>query len=463
MAVEWRGLRRALGRVFTSTVGANPWPTAGALGHGAALVMATAALALVIAVVVIYSQGFSPEGVEGNDFVAYFTGATIVARGDLRHLYDLERQHQVQSELMQAGGTRMLALNTYGNPPLWAAMLVPLLPLGVMGGSLVWRALTLVAALAILLLIARDSSAPSSPAPSPAPAFAPLAPEEQVSGRGWQRGSIFLLFFAPFLESWNSGQMSAVMLAALGGWFAFSRAQRPLAAGLALSLTLLKPQYTPFLVLLLIWKRQWRQLQGFALGAAVQVVATVLLLLANGTPDPEVLQLYLQFGGGQQSMYVERQLSLRALIWQTLPDAEASAQVLLLVGATTVAVIGAFLAFGREWRPDTRTFSWEVLTLSVVMIMTAYHNHAVTLYLLLPPLVLLLVTERPPPAEPAWVLPALAALLAAPSLGFLVGTFGRPYQLTAWLTAVGVILVGGVAYRRNLLTKVPAEPALAAS
>ncbi len=80
-----------------------------------------------------------------------------------------------------------------------------------------------------------------------------------------------LLFavFLPSIVSLSVGQDSLLMLAALTGVFLLLEDERPLPAGLLLSLLWAKFHLLPVFVLMLVVRRAWRAIGGFAIGSAI--------------------------------------------------------------------------------------------------------------------------------------------------------------------------------------------------
>jgi hypothetical protein len=414
---------RFMGRAL---FGANPWPSTGRLGHVAAGLMMCEMLVFLAILFFPLVSGF-PMLVR-TDFIAYFTAGTLIANGESHLLYDGERQLATQLQFLTEVGIPSPGLITFVNPPLLAAIMAAFVPFGVVGGAWLWFILTFALPAAVLLAVGKQGARRA----------------------GWWRSCLLLLCFAPFIESVYFGQMAAIMLPIFGGWFLLSRANRPILAGLALSLLLLKPQYLPVMLLFLAWKRQWTQLVGFAFGAAIQVVATVLVMLSSGHAlTLEALLPYMRFGG-EPNVVVWLQLNLRMAIWHLLPQLDATSQLVVLAICTVVAVVAFLLLVGRSWRPRSRGFVWQALALFVFVPLTAYHNNLLHLYLTLPVMVALLVTDEAALADRRWYGPVLALLLGIPSIALVLGTSLSPYFyiMTAWAVALVALAMGIDGLRR---------------
>lgn len=381
--------------------------------------MLTTTLCFLLPVVMAIAWGYPV--LVGTDFIAYFTAATMVAQGQGSQLYQADAQWATQQVLFDAARIVPLGLIVYVNPPLLAAVVAVFYPFGMVLGGLLWVISTLVVAGAVLLWVARESH----------------------PRLGWVRSALLPLCFMPFLEALYFGQMAAIMLVAFGGWFALCRAGHPRLAGLVLSLTLLKPQYAPGMLLYLAWKRQWAQLIAFAAGGVVQGLATLLIILPGGEgPGLGALAPYFRFGG-ESNVVVHLQLNLRGLVWHLFPGADAIAQLGLLGIATALALIGFLAVIGRTWAPESTRFPWETLALFAFVPITTYHNNLLHLYLLLPPVVALFAAVAPDVRQKR-SLSLLAALLALTSIGVIPGLVINPYfyLVVGWVVALGALALG---------------------
>jgi hypothetical protein len=424
-------LGTALRKLTRMLIGANPWPAAGPVGQAAAAVMALTTLVCLAATIPAVAHGtlssryFEGIGYTGDDFVAYLTGAALLIQGEGPSLYDPDRQLAVQRALLATIGAEVSAPNTFVNPPLWAATIAVLYPLGVVGSSFLWRVLSLAVSLGALLVVARCWQCPV----------------------GWRRAAALTLCFMPFMQAWQLGSMVALQVLAFGGWLALTRANRLRLAGFALSLLLLKPHYLAFPMLYLAWKGQWRQLQGLVAGAAIQAILTLLVFaLSGGPPALEPLLSFATLEPAQAAMWVERvevQVNLRAALWSLLPATDSRLLLALLVGVSLAATAAALVRVGRRWEPQAPSYAWEVLVVAAMTNLTAIQNHVSGLVFLLPPSVALLVPHLPRLHHPNWRMPALAGLLALPSLGvFFVGVNFSVYIASAWVLVLGALALG---------------------
>ncbi|MBI2755691.1 MAG: DUF2029 domain-containing protein [Chloroflexi bacterium] len=430
--------RAAGASVLHVLLGGHPWPASGPWGRVGQVLLLAAALAYVLAEAP--SGGFGPlsDRFAGNDLVPYLGAARTVADGDVRQLYDPVRQQAAQAALLGPLGLQPKGME-FVNPPLWAAVLVPLLPLGLYAADFLWRLLLVLGSGAALLR--------ASPAKAARPAW-------------------LLLLFFPFIQAVHHRSMVVVLLAAFTGWVLLARAGKPGAAGLVISLLLLKPQYAVVPFLLLLGRREWRQISGFAVGAALQAVLTVALLMAGGgAPGVDAILPFVGFGGDNSGAMVETHVNLRALIARFGTDLSGWGPYVLL-GIGTLASLAVLLVLLPR---NLLANDWSVLAVAAGTNLLAPYNQVTGLTLLLVPAIGLLLTRST--AKPVGMdsarfrgaggrrtpfhtmkrdvlstdprVAALAVALALPSLGILLAPLAESWYLVgAWASVVTALVLG---------------------
>lgn len=421
-------LRDTFTNLVAASFGRNPWPAAGRLGYvGASTLLVVAFLTLLGANVRVL-RGQPLYNYVENDYLAYFTGARLLLDGHVHTLFEPAPQYALQRALLQALGSDAPELIAYMNPPLWAGAVALLAPLGLVASAWVYRLLTLAVSLVAVWALAR----------------------QQWSVPGAIRAALAVLWLFPVVQFWLYGNMGALLIAAFAGWIVLARADRPLAAGLALSLLGLKPQYVIFPALYLLWKRQWHQLAGLALGASVQVVATIALYLPTGRlPGPDDLRRIMALNAAESASFLQGQLNVRGALWHLIPGASPIVAGLALVLVTLAISAFVLWALGRRWQPRSPAFGWEMLAVAVMANLTAPHNQLSGLNLLVPAAVLLL-------AVPAETLPfrerlrgLLACSLALPSVAILLASLSPwLYLYAGWCTLLASLGLALVATRQ---------------
>ncbi|MFI5282052.1 MAG: glycosyltransferase family 87 protein [Candidatus Dormibacterales bacterium] len=274
------------------------------------------ALLAVAVAFVVYPLTEKGDDVINSDWPAFATGARLIV-SDPGHLYKTEVQRRV--ELDVTGGRTLVTLGINGIlpfvAPAWVALpAVPFELLGTELGGRLWILFGLACLLVGLLLAVRPR-----PPSAVLPAFASVPT------------ALLLL----------NAQLDG--LVALGVGAAMALWSRPYLAGIALGLTLMKPQLALPLGAALIATRHWKVLAGWAAAGALLWAVPALL-------DPRwVFEWLPALGGPVQPGSREIDLAHFAT---ALPEASWRG---LGVAALTAAGIGGVLALayrvGSELRP----------------------------------------------------------------------------------------------------------------
>jgi hypothetical protein len=293
------------------------------------------ALALVAFLFLLRLPQPFPNYLTKYDYRAYWGASYLLAHGqnpgDPGLLYDLQVEQTGLAE-----ETPQMAWN----PPWLLVWLIPLTLLAFDQSAWVWFVLSMT-----LVFIAS------------AQLWQTYAP------RSMARGS-FLLFLLivftlnPMLTTLLVGQITTIVLIGLSGFLFFAQRRQWFLAGLLLALTASKPHLVyltlPLLLLLLLHRRSYRALLGFALPNLLGLVAAIAL-------RPTILADYLTTTGGEGLVdyivptvpgYLAWAFDLPWLRWAALP----LLAVVLLLAWRRRATLGADL-------PDLVAWS---LTLSLV-------------------------------------------------------------------------------------------------
>jgi len=203
---------------------------------------ASVALVGIALAFVIYPLVESKDDIINSDWPAFATGARLIV-SDPAHLYDLDRQKQVEFQV--TGGKVLVTLGIKGILPFLAPAWVGLVavPFELLGTDLGGR-LWILFGLACLALGAYLAVRPRPPS-AVLPVFASVPT------------ALMLL----------NAQVDGVVALGIGAAIALS--SRRYVAGLALGLTLVKPQLVLPLGAALLLARQWRALAGWATAGLV--------------------------------------------------------------------------------------------------------------------------------------------------------------------------------------------------
>ncbi len=205
--------------------------------------------------VVSFQGVLHPGGEHGvGDYLAFHTGAEIVATGQGDRLYDFELQYQVQSGLV---GHALERWQPFVNPPAVALALSFIAKAGPDTSFRIWQA---VMALALVFsLVAIRTSLPT------------------ISGHSFWITVLLVSSYPPLLRTVVGGQNTVLTLALLVGLYAASTSGRWLLGGLLLGALTYKPQYVPLLGVFLLVRGQFRIVAvGAVVGLGHYVAAAVL-------------------------------------------------------------------------------------------------------------------------------------------------------------------------------------------
>jgi len=362
----------------------------------------TVALTAVALGFVIYPLIEGSNDVINSDWPAFATGGRLIVE-DPGHLYDMDTQHRVQLEV--TGGRSLVTLGINGIlpflAPAWVAFLaVPFDLLGTDLGGRLWI-LAGLATLAMGLLLAVRPRPPT--AILPAFASVPTA----------------LLLLNAQLDGF----------VALGIGAAWALWTQPFLAGLALGLTLLKPQLVLPLGATLVLTRRWRVLAGWAAAGAV-------LLAASAALNPRwVLEWLPAIGGTVQPGAREVDLAHLATL---LPGAYQVWAVVIL----SLMALAAVLRLARRRRDDVRAAAAVLIAGGVLVA-----PHALPTDLVLVAVALAVWGEA---QWSDWVLLSVAAAIAA-------------VVPAPWPTVVGVLVVSWLCLRAAGVIERRREPAPAST
>jgi Glycosyltransferase family 87 len=256
------------------------------------------------------------------DFLVYWTGSHLfVAR---QNPYSLGLTYQLQ----QSAGYHYPIPDVMLCPP-WA--LTFFTPLGyVQSYMLAWIAwfTILTAALAISSRALMDLY------------FGPLAIPEVSYPNAYRY--LFAFSFYPALLALKTTQLGSLILLGVAGFLHFENENRPWLAGLALSLTMLKPHLVLLLYLVLLLRRQWREL---AASATVVLAFTVFAVYW----DSAVFRQYWELMSGPYPRIVTSGMfaGVRSLFQShnTYP-------------LQFVPPIGGLIWLGVYWKPHRAEWSW---------------------------------------------------------------------------------------------------------
>jgi hypothetical protein len=194
-----------------------------------------------------------------NDLTLVYIGARIGLEHGWSHLYSLELQHQLFSQLRPSAafndGERFLS------PPPVAWLMAPLTILGAAGTVYVWLTASLAALVAAWWI---------------------GAPGAGLTRVLWL---IFAVAWYPVQYSLSLAQPDVIVLLAAVACWKLAEKNRPYLAGVVLGLSVLKPQLVLALPLVLLVAGRWRIAGAWAGTMAILAVASLLVIGQQGLSD----------------------------------------------------------------------------------------------------------------------------------------------------------------------------------
>lgn len=285
----------------------------------------TVAMLAICAAFVIYPLVEQGSQVINSDWPAFATGARLIA-SDPSHLYDLSVQERVEKDV--TGGRVLVTLGVHGIlpflAPAWVALFaLPFEALGTELGGRLWMLFGLACLAAGLYLATR-----------PRPPTAILAAFATVPT------AVMLL----------NAQLDGIVALGLGA--AVFLWPRQYLAGLALGLTLVKPQLVLPLGVALLAARLWRAVAGWA-------TAGIALWAVSSAFNPRWIFEWLGPAGGTVQPGA-REVDL-AHLSELLPAGRTPALVVL-----TLLAVAAVVLLARRTRSDVRASAAVLIAGGVV-------------------------------------------------------------------------------------------------
>jgi glycosyl transferase family 87 len=244
-----------------------------------------------------------------NDLTFVYIGARIGLEQGWSHIYSLALQHDLFTQLRPHGdfndGARFIS------PPPFAWLILPLTLLGAGGAVYAWLAISGASLVAGWWLAAPG---------------------------GWRSRALWLLgAFAwyPVLYSMSLAQPALVIVLLVAAAWRLTEAGRPYLAGLVLGLSVIKPQLTLLLPLVLLLSGRWKVAASWAATAAVLAVGSLAVIGAQGLQD------YLGLLDEAQHVVNNRYFTLAYVLGPGAPSYIAQGAVVVIAAAAAYLNRGA--------------------------------------------------------------------------------------------------------------------------
>jgi glycosyl transferase family 87 len=347
------------------------WSSLATMKRAAVLTFAVTC-ALYVGALLTTRGSLDPAGaLPGVDFIAFYMAGDMVSQGRIDQLYDSASQTAWQAEFMRSVDPRWTGTCLFLNPPHYAGALSLLARLDYTPALAIWSALSLTCFVITLQIWRR-----------------------WVSPDLWSAVVVLTISSPPWFQAFAGGQNTFISLLILSAFCDLMLQGRHFLAGLVLSVLAFKFQLLVAPVALLLFARRWRTLTGLALGSALTVGLTALLM------GPHVLIDYARFTSRLGDLMhlpgfdVHQQHSWYGFFQLLCASALPSTAVR---GLTCAAIFGSLTLLAVLWRlrpSDAPLHAFQLSGLVVAVLLASPHVFQYDMLLAVPAVILWLRAAR---------------------------------------------------------------------
>lgn len=275
---------------------------------------------VVLVCLIVNSYLRIPDFYIKTDVVSFLTGAKIIKDGRVDYLYDVNTQFEYQNKVVSPARKKLLPFRNF---PITAFVYTPFLEMSLKNSYTVIFVINTALLLIFHLAFIK---------------FFPGASKNKL---------LFLLpiFFYPSVANLIVGQHTPIILLVFLSIYLLTKRERPLWAGFATSLLMIKPQYllfTPFPLYLSKNRKQY--VLGFIMGVLIFLVLNLMITRSYkpflNYPNFILSTEYSSYGSRPREMF-----TLYGLVKQVMPQAKSE---LLIIGNLFLYVVFAVLTLKRS-------------------------------------------------------------------------------------------------------------------
>lgn len=289
------------------------------------------------------------------DFLAFYTGASMVKEGKSTKLYSLAEQRKEQYVISEDQRKNRRFIPFY-NPPFVALALTPLTYTSLLRAYELWFILNVIILCVTILLIYNMFIKRSFPLTVGA--------------------IIMTIIFLPNILSLLFGQWGTVLFFLfLATWFLWAK-KYFFAAGFILSLILVKPHFLLLIVLVLLLQKQWQILKGFALGVFILGLLSLFIVGPAGIVSYfNILTQITSVNKAEYSMDIFSQHSLQTVFMLSINTSSiANVRPLWIVSSLVFIVCTCYL-WRKKYSPTSVCFGLQWATLIIASLLVSPHTH----------------------------------------------------------------------------------------
>ncbi|HEY9784345.1 MAG TPA: glycosyltransferase family 87 protein, partial [Candidatus Obscuribacterales bacterium] len=292
-----------------------------------------------------------------SDFPEYYAPARLIVEGRGADGYVLSALGSKQHDLYPLMGERIVPLFV---PPPGLILLAPLGLFPHTVAPILWRLLLLVCLIGALIVLKRDYRLN-------------LKETSYFTAATFLSGAAF--------ESLRIDQLAPIILLLFCLSLQYFRADRPMVAGVLLSVLVFKPQHLLPFVAALAGGRRWKTL--LALAATVGALSLISLIVLGAAGIQNYLDLVK---APEVAHYMQAQLgaNVRGQLLRLMPD--ATGLIWTISGITMLAGVILSFVMGRLMSAKEHFVEWMVLLTVPLGLLISPHCHNYDHLLLLPPI-----------------------------------------------------------------------------
>jgi hypothetical protein len=299
-----------------------------------------------------------------QDFTIFYTAGRILSEGNASRLYDSNLQYQVQKSATIAG-LRQVPI-PYNHPPFEAAIFVPFSKLPFFQAYALWDLLNLLALAGTLLVLRRYSS---------------TARVENIAVLLLTGLAFFPVFTALF-----QGQDVLLLLLLFALAYSALKNRSDFAAGCWLGLGLFRFQIVLPFVLILVLRKAWRAVGGFAMVGTLAALASIAIVgWRQAIQYPAYVLRVEKMALGPVAP--KNMPNLRGLVYTIFPfvDYRLLACIVVILSFVLLWFAGSLWAKNTQLAPLGLHFSLAI----IAALLVSYHSYEYDLSLLLIPICLI--------------------------------------------------------------------------
>ncbi len=270
------------------------------------------------------------------------------------------------------------------------------------------------------------------------------------------RVMLMLTLSLPVLMNFFYGQVNLWLVICIGEFLRASRAGKPLKAGLWLGGLLLKPQLLVLILPILLFRKAFKTLAGFAATAGAIGLASFALLGTSGLM--RLWETLTAAGGGdvQSNPFIMMNWRMLGEHLNTVAPPAVGWGVALLGMLLTAGA--SLIVFSRVHTPNEDLDSIAMLGTLAATAAFTWHAHFSAAMILIPPMLLVLIEGRfSQRVFSAWVFTPPLILFLMIALNILVGVSDQAVQLVNGIRglALNLLVLGWAILQTTYIRKIP--------